>query len=65
MYVHLSVGMHIVSAIVLRGQRHWIPLDMNPQVIVGPMCDGFYMFGPKNGTIRRRGLVEVGVALLE
>jgi hypothetical protein len=26
-------------------------------------CDGLYMIGPGSGTIRRCGLVEVGVAL--
>ena len=30
-----------------------------------PHCDGLYMLGPGNGTIRRCGLVGVGVALLE
>jgi hypothetical protein len=28
-------------------------------------CDGLYMLGPGYGTIRRYGLVIVGVALLE
>ena len=28
-------------------------------------CDDLYMPGPGNGTIRRHGLVGVGVALLE
>jgi hypothetical protein len=30
-----------------------------------PKCGGLYMLGPGSGTIRRCGLVEVGVALLE
>ena len=28
-------------------------------------CDGLYMLGPESGTIRRCGLVGVGVASLE
>ena len=30
-----------------------------------PYCDSLIMLGPRSGTIRRCGLVEVGVALLE
>jgi hypothetical protein len=26
-------------------------------------CDGLYMFGPESGTIRRCGIVGVGVSL--
>ena len=34
-------------------------------IAVGRTCDGLNMLGPGSGTIRRCGLVGVGVALLE
>jgi hypothetical protein len=36
----------------------------SPQILLS-CYDGFYMFGPGSGTIRRRGFVGVSVALLE
>ena len=39
--------------------------DMTPSVILYTTCDGLSMLSPGSGTIRRCGLVGVGVTLLE